>query len=945
MNGFIDANLIRIQDKKQKSELKKLGPQASARLIQDIWRKNKIKRAVNKNAYFAYLSLYDSENTEEQSLSAIMFGRNVAEYGVSSKYRTTSPYAYSSAVYHRTDNFFGGVFNKLIHDYELHSLKLDGYHTIIPLFKFKNIPASEWKQYFKKDKNIRFIDQPQYKISFIAFPHYFQQNINRRIILDAIGLVASPWEIAMNIPNKDKILMVNQQIKLDDNLPNTLDELIKSTIYHRLSFIAHSSQHPTQMLALCMQKLLNKLPNTISSTAIQRIACMMDISTLFYEYHYPKFAFLIYTTLHEISLFLSKNQNIKVTRQGFHEFYLESQSTLNKALSINCNAMDKLKFIACPTTSGMNAYYLAMKLAKEMKTCSGAQPSIQVIKPCYFEFDYITQSNNRMDADIFVLSAGPILDLKGLVPGVDINKFVKHHVIDAKRTKPTTLVIDATSALYKNLQLDKTVQTLLLEGKLSIIINESHQKFGMLHADQASYGRMFGVCSRDQYCIATIDRMQENAQQDYATHLDLQIGAYISTTCSDILERIKEQHFKNGALLRQCFVQVVGVSTKIITHRHMLANFDELYFVTLSDHELKAMHYLKTNYHHIFEPRDSFGHYITSSSKTGSHLRLSPDASDGIDCLVQAAQLVFSGYCNEQDMLTILRSYVKKNCLLSNSEQIIVTALVNTILATYSTLDLRSNLPLFFILKDVLPKCHFLKRRQYFIYMEKAYFEMYFHILDIYEIKNPSTFFRVLGYLNNLNITLGIEHLYLLATSPWLNQFILNYHEALSDNHFIILLNWMKAQDLSQAQLLIENRCFADFVEKVYLNIKMILNNYPYPLRYLQEYFSTCIEALEWFYSKNSAYQGDLERLLEQFNQAIEKYCETIANNHSATFSNVLQHLFFSRAGDKNGLVRMHNKLLEEIARHALSLGRGSNLVEFTVSDTGVRTTVTAFFA
>ncbi len=72
-------------------------------------------------------------------------------------------------------------------------------------------------------------------------------------------------------------------------------------------------------------------------------------------------------------------------------------------------------------------------------------------------------------------------------------------MLTKKREKPITIIIDATTTLYKNLKLNDRSLALIKSGKLSILIHESHQKFGLIHTDQVQYGRIFGICSKDSY--------------------------------------------------------------------------------------------------------------------------------------------------------------------------------------------------------------------------------------------------------------------------------------------------------------------------------------------------------------------------------------------------------------------------------------------------------------
>ncbi|ASQ45493.1 hypothetical protein [Legionella clemsonensis] len=554
----------------------------AATIIQRVWRKRKVKEAFVKNPYFTYLSLIEPGD-EQRLLSNVMFGRHVAELNPTSKHRIDNPYIHKKAFYHRDDNLAGDLLEQLVQEFNISSEEKDKF-TFIPVTLLQNTPILEIYHTFFPGIPVKIIQDKEHSVGFVALPKNHFNNSQIRV-LRAAGLIASPWEIAINIKHKHNVV-VDSEIKLDASLPRTFKELIDSTIYRKLSSIAKNNHHPTQKLAICLQKILKDLPNHIKPKAIQRIACMVDMANTFYEYDYPKFAFSVYATIHEISLSLLEQTKTEDLEHGFNKFLNESQHTLDKALALDSANLENATFMACPSMSGTNAYMLAMKLALQMKTASGKPPLVKVFKPSYFEFDYITKTTNNSDADIFVLSAGPIVNLEGLTPGVDINKFIKRNIIAKQRQKPVTLIVDATTALYKNMHLDPEVRTLINEGKLSLIVHESHQKFGMIHTDQAQYGRMFAICSKEQFDSNLINGMQSNSKEDYANHLDLRVGAYISSICGDTLEEIKEQHFNNGALLRNILIQTSLTSREVVKHEDMLSNLNELYFVTSTQKEL-----------------------------------------------------------------------------------------------------------------------------------------------------------------------------------------------------------------------------------------------------------------------------------------------------------------------------------------------------------------------
>lgn len=137
----------------------------------------------------------------------------------------------------------------------------------------------------------------------------------------ASGLIASPWEIAVNIKkNKDNISPI-KTTKLDENLPKTTEALFKSNIINKLSRIAENKRYPTQKIAKSLVKILKKMPKNLKPAAVQRISCMVDMANTFYEYDYPKFAFAVYAILHEVSLSLLEQNNKEGLNQGFDAFF------------------------------------------------------------------------------------------------------------------------------------------------------------------------------------------------------------------------------------------------------------------------------------------------------------------------------------------------------------------------------------------------------------------------------------------------------------------------------------------------------------------------------------------------------------------------------------------------------------------------------------------------
>lgn len=147
---------------------------------------------------------------------------------------------------------------------------------------------------------------------------------------------------------------------------------------------------------------------------------------------------------------------------------------------------------------------------------------------------------NDKDEQTLRFSAGPIGDYKaGIYPAIDINKLIRAETLRNQVLK--TLVIDITSASYQHLQLAPDVQQILKMKIISLIFWESCQKFGLLHTDQAQYGRVFAYCHKTSASSAYIHSLKDKAAYDI--HLpDVQNGAFIGKNSSAVLQHIKVIH-------------------------------------------------------------------------------------------------------------------------------------------------------------------------------------------------------------------------------------------------------------------------------------------------------------------------------------------------------------------------------------------------------------------
>ncbi|MCW8410019.1 hypothetical protein OQJ13_13645 [Legionella sp. PATHC035] len=704
-------------------EQQKFKANRAATIIQRSYRAYKMKQKIRNNPYSSYLSMMD--RMEVQRIPAnILFGRHIAEIRSTSKNQIKNPYIYSDARYHRDDDLSGILLDSLIDSFKIDEPSRST-HDYVPVTLLDNTPVEDIiSRYFpqatqKTKPQPRVIKDTNHSIALIAIPHSFYRADEIKGILSICGLVASPWEIAINVKVPPFPLIEPEQLPALNNLPTTKEALLKSKLFNKLLLIAESGKHSTNKLAAGLRNLLIDLPE-LNQKAIQRIAIMLQVSCFFYDNNYPQFAFCLYTIIHEISLCLLEPKETLDLEKDFSRFMQETEKLLLQTLDLKKEHLAQTTFFASLAMSGTNAYVIAMHLAQKMKTEQNKKPKIKIYGTNYYEFEFITEGTQNSDADVFIVCTGPTVTEKGLIPGVDINRLINQEVISKKRTKPVTVIIDATSTLYKNLRLNPEVQSLVKAGKLSLIIHESIQKFGLLHTDQPQCGKVYGLCSKGSYAEEVLQELQRNAQNDFNNHVDLRIGAYISNTCCHILEEIKRQHFANGALLRNILIQGKLIEEGVISHPYMLSNPDELYFVSFDPEKSKR---LEESTLKFIEHRDSFGHFCTTRSIISDFVdsdelmqtRISVDASDTIDCLIQTSQLFLASCYKTEELLDILLENARKSDLLSFDEQIISLGLINVLVADMPSGSpmIKNQAEVFASISCVLERCFLLKGRQY----------------------------------------------------------------------------------------------------------------------------------------------------------------------------------------------------------------------------------------
>ncbi len=463
---------------------------------------------------------------------------------------------------------------------------------------------------------------------------------------------------------------------------------------------------------------------------------------------------------------------------NFERFLEESKHSLTSALGLHDKDLSNATFIASPAMSGTNAFSIAKQIALTMKTQSGFKPTIKQYAPCYYELH--TPGFKGSDVpDIFVFSTGPIVNQEGLSPGVDINFFVQEKVIKTGRKIPTTLIVDATTTLYKNLRLNDEVKNLVREGKLSIIVFESHQKFGLLHSDQAQYGRVFCLCGSKMHDAEKLQQIQSNAQSDFDQHLDMRVGAYINYCCQDILEQIKQQHFNNGALFRNILNQANLIFKNIYQHEYMAKNLDELYFVLPRSLLSRLIPY-----------RQSFAHYSTTLAKVGEFARLSANASDDIDILLTSARIYLFMAANGIEKMIYESSRAIGE--LSESEKIINLAMALTEIEKPSAGG-ATQLKLYCALNNILNACQSLRGRDAYEEVARYFYKLQKQII----IPENPDFIYAIQIVYNQNI----HRFQSLKENPALCKFLVTVNQWAPP----IQLNKDLIDELIQSQELLEN--------------------------------------------------------------------------------------------------------------------------------------------
>jgi hypothetical protein len=863
-----------------------ISEEMAAQRIQHLWRGFKVKEAFVKNPYGTYLSMVDPED-EQRLLSSIMFGRHQAELRKNTKDRVPNPLIHENAFYHRCDDLSGELLNRIVT--QEFKLTPDQYANkiVYPVTELNTVPVEHILAQSHAVKHYQVIHKSNASIALVLVKKAAKWDI--RTTLVSSGLIASPWEIAQHITALGATLP-NANPVITAGLPKTKEELLQSNLFQTLMHTAKNRKRATHQLAASVVQLL-KQDDVLTPAAIQRIALIIDMANTFYTQNYPRYAFCVYAIIHELSLSMAIQTNPAKLDIAFQQFLNEAQESLTTALGLNEDELNQSTFIASPAMSGTNAFMIAKRIASTMKIQSGKVPSIEMHAPCYYELNTNEFSNTGWsEPDIFVFSTGPIVNLEGLTPGVDINQFVRKKVLHAHRTKPTTLIVDATTTLYKNLHLDPDVKQLVKDGKLSIIVFESHQKFGLLHTDQAQYGRVFGLCAIATYNQSALQDIQNDAKLDFKQHLDLRIGANINHCCQDSLEKIKKQHFHNGAVFKTILAQTQLISNHLVKHNYMNKNLDELYFVTSN--------YSWESFMGSVPFRNSFGHYSTTLSFVNELARLCANASDNTDALLIATRIyLVLAKINYQSRIELEH--------LSESEQIIRLAMTQNLIRTFRTFSAIQNpsqtdcAMQYCKVNNTLRTCSALKGREAYEDVAQHFYQLK---AMISKNKHPE-FLSAMQIAYDHQIPLSEKTLNYLNANAALCRAITNKSLTVGTLSTLTILNEVDVNiDDTIMDLAKHNTQFRELISLVYDTNSSILarleekqsdgipaltiTKYNASVQHSPIYLKECFLAIKTFCTESPA---EPEKLIQAITQANDTYCKK-ALSRSRTLAGVLKH-------------------------------------------------------
>ncbi len=681
---FKDQTTENKEEKKQSTDSldfdAKIRQKHAARVIQSRWRIFKIFKEFLIDGYGTYLTLLGNQEIDE--FAKLMYGRVISGFKTKKNEFLTggNPNVHEDPYYNRSDHKFktSSLVTDLIRDF---GQEYDPTSVYVPYLNMHNFPIVEFIELLKKElkigsesKVIEVLNYSEYD-KLVFFKVDTEKNFETvKSLLNCAGAIASPLSlsIAKLALRKMKKRIEHLELKKEEksnstkifNAPHSFAALLP--IIEQLSPIINSTLS-TRHLAEFLKNLLTSLGNyqfEIDKNIIQRIYFFLFSAIHFSKKSYERFGLLTYSIIHEFSLILYANQEkieIEKYYQQFQESTLKDFSYFGleekkSSESASC------QFLVAPTASGCNAFFIAIKLSQSLRSTEPEdEGKLQVLvkAPCYYETPFVfshlgekisifneniveeKSPSSFKGMDIICISTGPICDPGIFYFGLDINIIIGKIIEQNKPLKkPVILLIDATSSLYRNLKISSEYHQYIESGFLSLIVFESLQKFGFAHSDYPQGGRAIVICSKkhERFRKDILERFTDSAKNDLISHFDMTLGAWFHIYCN--LEILKEASFNNGPI----YNEIISSSSKLTLSKQIITDEmkigkQEPYFLLFGFHEYRDKFKLEAH----FPTRDSFGHFVTSCCLMGiSTYRISPNASDRIDSLIQSCALYFA---------------------------------------------------------------------------------------------------------------------------------------------------------------------------------------------------------------------------------------------------------------------------------------------------------------
>lgn len=252
--------------------------------------------------------------------------------------------------YHRDESYnSSAVVRSLLREFNISPLEHS--QEYLPIAQLGNTSIEPLLESLPPElrSQIRLLRDDKHRLAILILPEFSysdaKENFETIWLLKkkirAMGLIASPWEIAENVQMARFEPKQTVAISLDPSLPGTRDALLQ---------IASSERYPTHHLAACLKNMLNNLP-AMPPQSIQRMALMLDMSSTFYAHNYPRYAFCVYAIVHEISLALAREKDPAHLEHAFNAFQNEAQTTFLQQFGLS-SVPEQTQVVSMPANTG-----------------------------------------------------------------------------------------------------------------------------------------------------------------------------------------------------------------------------------------------------------------------------------------------------------------------------------------------------------------------------------------------------------------------------------------------------------------------------------------------------------------------------------------------------------------------------------------------------------------